>query len=144
MTAAFLRSRRFWTAFCAAFAATAAVAAWELGLFARWLPTPLRPAPDRAEWLFAVALTVLLSLNVGLYAERRATDSCPIGTKRATGLAGLIGGATLLCPACTVLPLTILGTTATLGVLAPFLPLLRIVSVILLVGSLWLLWPKTR
>jgi hypothetical protein len=142
MSAAFLGSRRFWIAFVVTFVVTLCVSAWETGLLAQWIPTPLRPPPDTGEWTFAGVIIVLMSLNVGLYAYRRAADSCPVGTKRATGLAGMLGAATLLCPACTVLPLTILGTTATLGILSPFLPLLRIVSLVLLAGSLWLLWPK--
>ena len=122
--------------------ATFLIFAWEIGYFKAWLPTPVRAPATMAEWEFVTTMTLLIALNAGLYAYGRARGSCPIGVKRATGIAGVMGIATLLCPACTVIPLVILGSTISLTFLAPFLPLLRLITMILLVATCVLLWPK--
>lgn len=140
----FLRSPRFWLAFAAVFAVTGVLYAWQANLLSPWFPAPPRAPVTRGEELFSALLVLLFSLNAGLYVWRRAEGSCPIGTRRATGLAGVLGMTALLCPACTVIPLTLLGTTLTLGFLSPFIPLLRIIALILAGGSLVLLWPRKR
>ncbi len=129
-------------AFLAAGLLTSLIFAWEIGAFRAWLATPVRPAASMAEWEFVATMTLLIALNAGLYAYGKAQGSCPIGVKRATGIAGLMGLATLLCPACTVIPLVILGSTISLTFLAPFLPLLRLITMILLVATCVLLWPR--
>jgi hypothetical protein len=104
--------------------------------------SPPRPAPGRDEYAFAILLLILLSLESGLFFWHREHRSCPVGARRAGGIAGIIGAATLLCPACTVLPLTLLGASVSLGVLGPFLPLLRIISLLIAVAALIMLWPR--
>jgi hypothetical protein len=140
----FLRSRRFWLAFCAGLAVAGSLSAWQLGLLSAWIPTPPRVPVTRGEELFTVILVLLLAMNAGLYAWRKAEDSCPIGARRATGLAGTLGLATLFCPACTVIPLAVLGTTFSLTFLTAFLPLLRVIALVLAGGALILLWPRDR
>lgn len=70
--------------------------------------------------------------------------SCPMGIKSATGIAGVLGAVTLICPVCIVLPASLLGLGFVLTFLAPFLPLLRIIAIVLLAVCIWMLWPKGR
>lgn len=142
LSPAFLRDRRFWAAFILTLSACAIVYGWMGNLLSPYLPGPARPPVTADETLFAVAISLLLAMNAGLYAWQRTHGSCPVGTRRATGMSGLLGAAVLLCPACTVLPLAFIGGSVTLAVLMPFLPLLRLVAAILAVCCLALLWPR--
>lgn len=137
----FLRSARFWLAFALSGAAFSLLVLWESGVFAGWLPSLPRGPVTTGEAIFAVLIVALLALNTGLFVWRRAHGSCPIGTRRATGAAGALGALTLICPACLLLPVSILGTGLTLSVLSPYVPLLRFVSLVLLAASAVLLWP---
>lgn len=142
MTLAFLRDRRFWAGFIPTLLACALVYGWMGNLFAPAVPGPARPPVTTDEILFAVAISLTLALNAGLYLWHRAHGSCPVGTRRATGVTGILGAAVLLCPACTVIPLAFIGGSVTLAVLTPFLPLLRLVAAVLAVSCLVLLWPR--
>ncbi len=117
--------------------------AWELG-YLTFLPSPVRMAPRPNELLFVGALTVLLSLNVGLATWHTRHGSCPVGSKRAIGTGGIIGAVALLCPVCLILPFSLFGLGALLAVLAPFVPLLQIIALIVLCAALYLLWPRRR
>lgn len=116
--------------------------AWELGHLSPPLPLLLRPEATVTEIIFSVALSVLIALNAGLFTWRRRMGSCPVGVRRATGTAGLLGAIALLCPVCLALPATFLGLGFTFAVLTPFVPLIRVVALILLLVSTYLLWPK--
>lgn len=135
-------SALFWGSFLIATLFTGAVFAWELGLFAPALPGPLRPEATQEEFVFSVLIVLLIGLNTGLFLWQRRYGSCPVGVKRATGVAAFFGAAALLCPACTVLPIALLGASLSLGFLAPFLPLLRLVTLLILLVVTWMLWPR--
>lgn len=116
--------------------------AWELGYFGTLLPRLPRPIPTQTELLFTVVLILLLSINSGLVWFRMKQGTCPIGARRASTLAGGLGVITLLCPACLLIPVSLFGLSLSLTFLSPYLPLLRVIVVLLLVVSLVLLWPK--
>jgi hypothetical protein len=140
----FLRDRRFWLAAIAMAAGCAFVYGWMAGAFAPLLRGPLRPPITRGELIFTLLMIGLLSVDAGLYAYRRARGSCPTGTGKATGLAGILGGLVLVCPACTFIPIAFLGTGFTLAILTPYLPLLRAIAVVLAGACLLMLWPKKQ
>ena len=137
----FLRSSSFWIPFFITFIVMAIFFAWELRMLPASIPAPSRPIPTGNELWFVATLTVLLAVNVGLYSWRTKAGSCPIGTKRATKIAGAMGALTLLCPVCILIPFSLLGVSISLVFLSPFLPLLQIISLVLLIVSLKLLWP---
>jgi hypothetical protein len=137
----FLRSPLFWLPFAGMLLLSGGFVLWELGYLA-FLPSPVRVAPAPAERGFAIALVLLLSLNTGLAAWRTRHGTCPVGTKRAVGIGGGAGVIALLCPVCLILPFSILGLGTFLALLAPFIPLLQIVAIILLLAALSLLWPR--
>lgn len=116
--------------------------AWELGYFGDLLPRLPRPEPDMFELVFTVVLIALLSFDSGLVWHRLKNGTCPVGAKRASTIAGGLGVITLLCPACLLIPISLFGITLSLSFLAPFLPLLRAIVMLLLVVSTILLWPK--
>ena len=138
----FLSSSVFWATFLTAGILSSLFFAWETDLLAAYVKGPLRPPVNTEEWIFSVGIILLFSLNVGLFFWGRKYGSCPRGVRRATGRGTVLGAVTLLCPACTVLPLTFIGAGVTLAFLGPFLPLLRIVAVIILLAVSALLWPK--
>lgn len=137
-----LRSQHFWLPFIITLVVTVPFFAWELGLFEGILPTPPRPQAPDWEILFSGMIAFLLSLDAGLVIWESRFGSCPRGVKRATSVAGVIGAITLLCPACLLLPASIIGISVVFGFLAPFLPILRIISVLLLVIVTGMLWPR--
>jgi Co/Zn/Cd efflux system component len=98
--------------------------------------------PETSEYMFAAVLLLLLSVSAGLYMWHREHKSCPIGTGKASGIAGIVGAIALICPACTVIPITLLGASVSLSVLGPFMPLLRIVALLIATVTLVLLWPR--
>ena len=139
-----LRSSWFWLPFLVTLCIAAACFAWEIGIFRDVLPSLPRPSPTSLDFLFAGTTTFLLALNVGLVLWRSHFGSCPRGVKRTTGIAGVLGIVSLFCPVCLALPVTLLGAGAFLTILAPFLPLLRLIVLVLLTGTLILLWPRNN
>lgn len=136
-----LRSGLFWRWTLGALLVFGSFFAWELG-YLPFLPTLPRIAPTQIEHVFSGTLALLLAVNVSLLRWRSHYGSCPIGTKRATSIGGLVGVVTLLCPVCLLLPISIFGLSLSLAILAPYLPLLRIIALILVGVSTWMLWPK--
>lgn len=117
---------------------------WQLGYVARLVWSLPRPTPTGLEISFAIVLTILLSCNIGLFYWHNTHGGCPIGAKRASGIAGMIGAIALICPACIALPATLFGAGIILAALGPFIPLLQIISLFLLLVSTIMLWPKKR
>ena len=138
----FLQTNTFWKAASITFVICGVFFVWELGLLASIVPTLARPEATSTEMLFAVALAVLLSFNVGLFQYRKTHDGCPVGAKRATKIAGGLGALALICPACILLPISIAGVGLSLAFLSPFIPLLKMVALFLLVVSAVMLIPK--
>lgn len=139
----FFRSSRFWASFAMSGLLFGALMVWEAGLLAGVLPSLPRPPIGPAEAVFSAVIVLLLAFNIGLFSWRSRYGTCPVGTRRATGMAGAIGAVTLLCPVCLLIPLSVLGTGVTLTFLSPYLPLLRIISLILLLASVHMLWPSS-
>jgi hypothetical protein len=139
-----LSSATFWISFVVGAAFMAAMLAWEMNLLAPWLPGLVRPAITTEEIIFSVLIVLLIGFDAGLYAWRRRFGSCPSGVRRASGLGAAFGVVALLCPACTLIPIALLGTSITLGFLTPFLPLLRVIAVIILIAVAAMLWPRNR
>lgn len=116
--------------------------AWELGHLSPPLPLLLRPDASPTEIVFSIVLSILIALNAGFFTWRKRMGSCPVGVRRATGGAGILGAIALLCPVCLALPAGIGGLGLAFAVLTPFVPLIRVVALILLLVSTYLLWPK--
>lgn len=138
----FLRSPSFWIPFVVTLAFTSLFFVWELGYVNRMLPSLPRPAAGTTDVAFTVVLGLLLSINAGLAVWQKRYGHCPRGVKRASSFAGLLGAVTLICPVCLLLPASLIGIGFVFTFLTPFLPLLRIVAVILLGVSGWMLRPK--
>lgn len=137
------RSSTFWISFFITDVILGLFFAWELKMITLpFLSAPARPAPTSGEITFAVILGLLIALNAGLFQWRKKYGTCPLGAKRATGIAGVVGATALLCPACVLIPFTLFGLSVSLTFLSPFIPLLRIIALILLVVSTVMLWPK--
>ena len=116
---------------------------WELGLFSTvGMPGPPRFAITTRDVVASVGITVLFSLNMGLIAWRQHYGTCPTGTKRVAGGAGLLGAVALLCPACIIFPIGIAGISLSLAFLAPFIPLIQIIALVMLSASFILLTLK--
>ena len=142
MNSAPLSSRVFWQSSVISVVLLGIFFAWELNMLAPYISGPPRAAATDHELLFTGVLIVLLALNIGLLSWQKKHGTCDIGAKRASTIAGGIGALTLLCPACLILPISFLGVTFSLAVLAPYLPLLRIIAILLLGVSTVVLWPK--
>lgn len=125
-------------------AALSVLFSWELNLFSPLLPGPPRPPTTNAEVAFTMLLIALLGLNMGLFSYRKRAGTCPIGTRRANSVAGSLGLFALLCPVCLALPLSAIGISVSLTVFAPFIPLLRVLALLLLLVSTSVLWPRKR
>lgn len=141
MTIRFVRTALFWLWTIPSLLIFGIFFAWELG-FLRFLPSLPRMPATKGEIAFSMLLAVLLSLNIGLLHWRNKYSSCPVGTKRASGLGSAVGVITLLCPVCLLLPVSLFGLSISLTLLVPYLPLLRLVALLLLGVSTWMLWPK--
>lgn len=137
-----MNSKQFWTPFCITAALLGAFFAWELGYFGNLLPQLPRPEPTQFELIYTLVLILLLSLDSGLVFYRLKQGTCPVGAKRASTIAGALGVVTLLCPVCLIVPLSLFGLTLSLAILAPYLPLLRAIVMLLLIVSTIVLWPK--
>ena len=138
----FLTTKQFWAYFTPTGVTLALLFAWELGMLP--LPSPPRPEPTDSEILFVIILIVLLAFSAGLLGWQKKYGACPIGARRASGVAGVIGMVTLLCPVCVLVPLSLFGISISLLFLAPFLPLMRIIALLIAITSIKLLWPKKR
>ena len=138
----FLTNKQFWAYFIPTGVVLALLFAWELGAVP--LPSPPRPEPTDSEILFSISLIILLAFSAGLFGWQKKYGTCQIGAKRANGIAGVIGMITLLCPACILIPLSLFGVSVSLLFLAPFLPLLRLIALLIALTSIKLLWPKKR
>lgn len=117
---------------------------WQLGLLTRFIWSLPRPLATTTEITFTVALALLLSVNIGLFYWHQTHGGCPIGAKRASGIAGALGAFALICPACIAVPAALFGAGVVLASLSPFIPLLQILSLFLLVVSTVMLWPKNQ
>ena len=142
MSYRFVQDRSFWSWFMATAALTGLLFAWELGAFKTLMPSLPRMEPTATEIWFTFALIALLSMNIGLAQWRRKNGSCPIGVRRATTIGGAVSAVTLLCPVCLLVPISLLGLSFSLAFLAPFLPLLRLITLVLLSVTLIMLWPR--
>lgn len=138
-----LRSSLFWAPFAVTLLITSIFFLWELGLMSSIFPSLPRPPATSVDIIFSIALGLLLSMTSGLAVWNSRMGSCPMSVKSASGVAGLLGAMTLICPVCLVLPASLLGLGFVLTFLAPFLPLLRIIAVVLLVVSIGMLVPRT-
>lgn len=138
----FLRDKSFWISFISSAILLSLIFSWELGAFGDALPKLPRVAPSQLEIAFTAALVFLLSLNAGFIAYRLKKGSCPLGARNATTVGGVLGVITLLCPACLLIPASFFGISLSLAFLAPWLPLLRMIVLILLIASTWMLFPK--
>ncbi len=139
-----LRSPLFWLPFLVSLIVLGAFFGWELGLLNSIVPSLPRPPATETDIIFTVILGFLLSLTSGLVAWSSKMGSCPMSVKSATGIAGILGAVTLICPVCIVLPASLLGLGFVLTFLAPFLPLLRIIAIVLLVVCIGMLLPKKK
>ena len=137
-----LSSRTFWLPAILTLVGCGLLFGWELGLFENWIWTPLRPERSTAESALTGIIALLLSADVGLIVWRTRHGTCPAGTKRAAGIAGILGIVTLLCPVCIALPVSIASVGIAMAVLSSFVPLLRAIAVVLLLTAGWMLWPR--
>lgn len=141
----FLNSGLFWIPFAVTLIITGIFFAWELGVFANVLPTIApRPSILPSEFIFTASLSVLLAFNAGLVVWQSRFGSCPRGVKRVSGIATALGAFTLICPACVLLPASLVSLGFALGLLVPYLPALRLLSIGLLLVTAVLLWPKNK
>lgn len=139
-----LRSSAFWLPFSLSLALFGLFFAWELGHLPNIIPAPARATPNALEKAFAIITVLLLSLDTGLYRWQKKYGSCSVGASRAGKIGGVLGAAALLCPACTIIPFSLLGFGFSLAFLSPFLPLLRIIALMLLCVTALVLWPKNQ
>jgi len=143
MDTSFLRAGRFWIATILSSAATGLLFSWLLGLLSPFGFTgPPRPQPTNIELLSSVLTAALFSVCIGLIVWQRKYGSCPMGSKRATGIAGTLGTTALFCPICIILPAGVAGFSLSLSFLTPYLPLLRTIVLLMLVMNLSVLLPR--
>ncbi|MCF7844595.1 MAG: hypothetical protein K9M03_02085 [Kiritimatiellales bacterium] len=138
----FLRSKIFWIAFIIAGLLFGFFFTWQLGLWREFIPTPPRPQPEQEEYIFTSIIIFLFALNMGLFYWRKRFGTCPTGTRRAGTLAGIVTATTLICPACILIPISLFGIGFSLAAISPYLPLLRLIAIILLGTSTMMLWPR--
>ncbi len=139
-----LRSPSFWIPFCISLVITGTFFAWELGFFLNIVPSFPRPSALPWELAFTAILGLLMSVNAGLAVWQSRYGTCPIGVKRASGAAVLLGAFTLICPVCVLLPVSLAGLGFFFAFLSPFLPLVRVIAVVILVAATYMLWPKGK
>lgn len=137
-----LRSPVFWIPFVIAFVIAELFFAWELGFFINFIPSYPRPFATHGEVTFTGIIGLLLALNVGLINWQRKFGHCPIGMKRLSGAAGVVGALTLICPACVLLPASLASIGFAFAALTPHLLLLRIIAVVILLISTVMLRPR--
>jgi hypothetical protein len=137
-----LMSAVFWRWFMISSLLAGLFLAWETDLLSPLVRGPIRMPATGEEIFFTALIVLLIGFDTGLYMWRKRFGSCPAGIKRATGIGAAFGALALLCPACTLIPIALLGTSVGLGFLTPFLPLLRVATVIILAVVAAMLWPK--
>lgn len=115
---------------------------WQLGFFRSIVYSLPRGNPSWYEYVFATALIIMVSANVGLLRWQKHFGHCPVGNKRASGIASILGAFALVCPACVVVPFTLFGSSIILSTFSPYIPMIQIVSLVLLGISIVLLIPK--
>jgi hypothetical protein len=143
MNTSFLQSGRFWKATLVALLATGLLFAWELNALAQFgLRGPARMPATPKELTMTIIISLLFSVNIGLIAWQKQCGTCPIATKRVTGVAAGLGALALLCPVCLLVPLGVAGLSISIGFLAPFIPLLQIIAIVLLSANLYILVPR--
>lgn len=140
----FLKSSVFLKWFSAVFVLCCLFFAWELGAFREMVWSLPRPEPTQTEILYTGLIIILISFASGLAGFRMKQGTCPIGARNASAMAGALGVVTLLCPVCLLLPFSLFGLSMSLALLSPYLPLLRVITLVLLGVSVILLWPKQR
>lgn len=140
----FLDSLHFWIPFAFTLVAAGLFFAWELGVFINVLPSVPRPSVLPSEFAFTAALSFLLAFDIGLAVWQRRFGSCPRGIKRASSVATALGALTLVCPACTLLPVSLVSVGTLLSLMSAHMPTLRIVSIALLFMTAMMLWPSRR
>ncbi len=138
----FLRSPVFWAWSIPTLAVLSLFFGWELQVVRLPIPTLPRVPATTLELAYTGTLIILLSLSTGLFGWRRANGTCPIGIKRTASAAGILGGIALLCPVCLVLPASLIGISIFFTIIAQFLPLIRLIAMLLALFSVSLLWPK--
>lgn len=136
-----LHSSWFWFPCVTSLIVIGAFFAWELDFLNALLPSLPRPPATGEEIIFSTTLGLLLSLTIGMFVWHWKEGSCPIGMKRATGMAGVIGAVTLICPVCIVLPASLIGVAVAVSAIAPFLPVLRLIAIGLLLICMWMMKP---
>lgn len=137
-----LRSSVFWIPFVIAFLLAELFFAWELGYFINYLPSYPRPYATHGEVIFTGIIGLLLAINIGLIFWQRRFGHCPIGVKRLSGLAGVLGAFTLICPLCVLLPASFVGVGFFFASFAQHVVFMRIISIVILVISMGMLWPR--
>jgi hypothetical protein len=143
MNVSFFWAGRFWIAMLIALLTTGLLFAWELNILTPLgLLGPPRMPATQWEVIMTIIITLLFSVNIGLIAWRMQCGTCPIGTKRVSGVAAGLGALALLCPACLLVPLGIAGLSFGLAFLVPFIPLMHIIAIILLLVNLFILIPR--
>lgn len=140
----FLQSSHFWIPFVVTLILAGLFFAWELGMLIAFLPSVPRPSVLLSEWIFTLSLSLLLAFDIGLVVWQSRFGSCPRGVKRASGIATALGALTLICPACVLLPASLIGVGAVLSLLTVHMSALRIVSIGLLLMTAIMLWPRTK
>lgn len=138
----FLKSPVFLKWFGSVFLLCCIFFAWELGAFRELVWSLPRSEPTQSELLYTGLIIVLLSFAAGLTGYRIRQGSCPIGARNASAAAGMLGVVTLLCPVCLLLPFSLFGLSLSFALLTPYMPLLRVITLLLLLTSIGLLWPK--
>lgn len=139
----FVRAGRFWIATIISLAVVGLFFSWLLGLLSSiGFYGPPRIQPTNLELISSTLIALLFSASIGLIVWRKKYGSCPMGTGKTTGAAGTLGTAALFCPICTVLPVGIAGFSLSLSFLTPYLPLIRIIVLLMLVMNLSVLLPR--
>src|SRR3989344_9386523 len=105
MNMAFLRAGRFWSGALIALAGIGLLFAYELNMLDMiGLAGPPRSMSHEWETVLAVIVALLFSTNIGLIAWHRQQGTCPIGVRRAAGLARGPGPVSPPCPLCLSVP----------------------------------------
>lgn len=139
-----LRSWHFWI-----WGLTTAIVAivfflWELRLVQFPIPALPRVPATTFDIVYSLLLALLFGIAAGLFGWQQRFGACPRGTKRTAGIAGVLSAVALLCPVCLILPASFLGLSVFFAVLPAYLPLIRLVSIIFVLLTVWLLWPRTN
>lgn len=139
-----LRSLRFWLPATATAVLAGLFFAWELDLLEPYVMGPPRPAVTQTEIILTFLILFFMSVNVGMFTYLKRYGSCPVGTRRTTSFAAVLGAGALLCPVCVFGSFTFIGFTFAVSFLTPFIPLLQVIAVIVLGTTFMLLLGSIR